>query len=100
MVMNKMNIKKAGIMLLTILLLMSLVACGGEEVEDAEDLVEVDEEVETEEGKIRVEDDYGSVFESDEPAKTVVSLAPSNTDKFRKNNRIRSRSCTIFRYNR
>lgn len=78
--MNKMNIKKAGIMLLTILLLMSLVACGGEEVEDAEDLVEVDEEVETEEGKIRVEDDYGSVFESDEPAKTVVSLAPSNTE--------------------
>ncbi len=77
--MNKMNIKKTGILLLAILLLMSLVACGGEEAE-TEDPIDVDEEVETEEGKIRIEDDYGSIFESDEPAKTVVSLAPSTTE--------------------
>ena len=76
--MNK-RIKGLSLFLVLTMLIVGLVGCGkNDKVEEVENNEE--EVVETEEGKIVVEDGFGKKVEFDEPAKKIVSLAPNNTE--------------------
>lgn len=74
------NFKKLSVLFLVLVLTLSLVSCGNKENPQEDVETSVEEVGEKETGSIKVEDEYGRVFESEEPAKTVVSLAPSNTE--------------------